>query len=166
MAFILAVPVLGVALMLQMAIASRIPLLSGTVDLLLVILAAWSLQERVKTAWLWAVLGGLMVAVVSGLPWYIPIISYLLVVGAGRLLTRRVWQAPLLAMFIVTFMGSLVLLIISLVVLGIRGDPLPVGESFSLVILPSILLNLIVAIPSYWLMRDLAGRLYPGEVEV
>jgi len=166
MAFILAVPVLGVALMLQMAIASRIPLLSGTVDLLLVILAAWSLQERVKTAWLWAVLGGLMVAVVSGLPWYIPIISYLLVVGAGRLLTRRVWQAPLLAMFIVTFMGSLVLLIISLVVLGIRGDPLPVGESFSLVILPSILLNLIVAIPSYWLMRYLAELLYPGEVEV
>lgn len=71
MAFILAVPVLGLALMLQIAIANRIHLLSGTVDLLLIILAAWSLQERVKVAWHWAFLGGLMVGVVSGLPWYI-----------------------------------------------------------------------------------------------
>ena len=35
--------------------------------------------------------------------WY----AYLSVIGMGRLLTRRIWQAPLLAMFAVTFTGTL-----------------------------------------------------------
>ena len=152
--------------MFQTAIASRIHLLSGTFDLFLLILAAWSLQERVKSAWYWAFVGGLIVGVVSGLPWYIPLAGYLAVVGVGRLLMRRVWQAPLLAMFAITFMGTLILGTLSLLILRFLGAPLPMGESYSLVILPSILLNLLASIPVFWLMRDLARRLYPVEAEV
>ena len=106
MTIFLSIPVLGIALVLQTAIASRIHLLSGTTDLFLLILAAWSLQEQVRTAWYWAILGGLMVGLISGLPWYVPLLGYLAVVGLGRLLTRRVWQAPLLAMFAITFMST------------------------------------------------------------
>lgn len=166
MAILLSVPVLGIALVLQMAVASRIHLLSGTFDLLLLILAAWSLQEQVKMAWIWAVLGGLMVGIVSGLPWYVPLLGYLAVVGVGRLLMRRIWQAPLLAMFAITFMGTLIFGTLSLLTLQFLGDPLPMGESYSLVILPSILLNLLVSIPVFWLVRDLARRLYPAQAEV
>jgi len=166
MAIFLSIPILGITLVLQTAIASRIHLLSGTLDLFLLILAAWSLQEQVKTAWYWAILGGLMVGLVSGLPWYIPLLGYLAVVSLGRLLTQRVWQAPLLAMFAITFMGTLLMGTLSLIVLRFLGDPLLMGESYSLVILPSILLNLLASVPVYWLVRDLARRVYPMEVEV
>ena len=40
-------------MMLQISIASRIMLLSGNVDLLLLVVAAWGLQERVRAAWIW-----------------------------------------------------------------------------------------------------------------
>jgi len=165
MATLVAFPVLVLALMLQTAVISRINLLYGSADLILVILAAWALQERVTTAWQWALVGGVLVAFVSGLPWFVPLAGYLLIVGMARLLQRRVWQAPLLAMFAVSFTGTLMLHIISIFSLRLLGDPLPVGDSFSLITLPSILLNLLLAIPVYAGMRDLAGWLYPAEVE-
>ncbi|NCP16117.1 hypothetical protein GW866_03620 [bacterium] len=165
MATLVAFPVLVLALMLQTAVISRINLLYGSADLILVILAAWALQERVTTAWQWALVGGVLVAFVSGLPWFVPLAGYLLIVGMARLLQRRVWQAPLLAMFAVSFTGTLMLHILSIFSLRLLGDPLPVGDSFSLITLPSILLNLLLAIPVYAGMRDLAGWLYPAEVE-
>ena len=53
-----AFPILSLAIMLQTAIVSRINLLAGGADLMLLILAAWALQERVATAWHWAALAG------------------------------------------------------------------------------------------------------------
>ena len=161
----MAIPVLVLALMLQTAVISRINLLYGSADLVLVILAAWALQESVTTSWQWALVGGVLGAFVSGLPWFVPLAGYLLIVGMARLLQRRVWQAPLLAMFMVCFTGTLMLHMLSIFSLRILGDPLPVGESFNLITLPSILLNLLLAIPVYAGMRDLAGWLYPAEVE-
>ena len=49
-AILSAIPVLGLVMMLQISIASRIMLLSGNVDLLLLVLAAWGLQERVRSS--------------------------------------------------------------------------------------------------------------------
>lgn len=165
MATLVAIPVLLMALMLQSAVISRINLLYGSADLVLVILAAWALQERINTAWQWALAAGALVGFVSGLPWFVPLAGYLLVVGVARLLQRRVWQAPLLAMFTVSLVGTLFMHLLSLITLRLSGDPLPFGDSLSLITLPSILLNLFLAIPVYSLLRDLAGWLYPLEVE-
>jgi len=161
-----AFPVLGLAIMLQTAIVSRINLLAGGADLMLLILTAWALQERVTTAWHWAALAGFLTASISGLPWFVPVIGYLLVVAGARLLQRRIWQAPLLAMFAVTFAGTLAMHVLSLIVLRLSGVPLPLEDSFTLITLPSVLLNLILAVPVHTLIRDLAEWLHPVSVEV
>jgi len=165
MATLVAFPVLVLALMLQTAVISRINLLYGSADLVLVILAAWALQERVTTSWQWALVAGVLVGFVSSLPWFVPLAGYLMVVGLARLLQRRVWQAPLLAIFAVSLIGTLVMHILSIFSLRLLGDPLPLGDSLSLITLPSILLNLLLAIPVYAGMRDLARWLYPAVVE-
>ena len=41
--------------------------------------------------------------------------------------------------------------------------PLVFGEVFSQIVLPTVLLNLLLAIPVHALIHDLAGRLYPEE---
>ena len=149
--------------MLQISIVSRIMLLSGNVDLLLLVVAAWGLQERVKAAWIWGLLAGLLAGLVSGVPWYIYIIGYLSVVGLARLLVHRIWQAPLLAMFAVTFIGTLELLMLTFVQRTILEVPLSIGEVFSQIVLPTVLLNLLLAIPVHSLIRDLAERIYPEK---
>ena len=141
MAVLVSIPALGLALIVQTAILSRINLLSGSADLIL------------------------LVGYVSALPMFAPVAGYLIVMGLARLLQRRIWQAPLLAMFAVTFAGTLAMQLIAYVTLWLLGSPLPLGDSFSQVILPSALLNLLLSIPVHALMRDLARWLHPREAE-
>ncbi|MBK7451774.1 MAG: hypothetical protein IPJ47_21135 [Anaerolineales bacterium] len=104
---LIAFPLLGLAVILQSAVVSQVKLLSGYADLPLVLLAAWALQERVKTSWHWGVLVCLYVGFVSSLSVPVIVIGYLAVVFLARVLQRRVWQAPLLAMFSVVFLGTI-----------------------------------------------------------
>ena len=161
---LVAIPVLGLAAMLQTSIVGRINLLNGATDLVLLILAAWGLQERVRYAWIWGVAAGLLVGFVSGTPWYVYLVGYLAVVGMARLLAHHVWQAPLLAMFTVTLIGTLVLLMLTYLERSLFEVSLEFNLSFVQIILPSILLNLLLAIPVHALIRGLSNRLFPAEV--
>jgi hypothetical protein len=163
---LIAVPVILLAVTLQSAIVSRVNLLSGIADLPLVMLAAWAMQEEVETAWHWAIAAGVLVGFVSGLSWLVPVLGYLFVIALAQVLQRRVWQAPLLAMFSITFLGTIGLSFFSLVVLRFSGITLPVADVFGLITLPGILLNMLLAVPVFAVMRDLARWVYPApEVE-
>lgn len=163
---LIAVPVILLAVILQSSIVSRVTLLTGTADLPLVMLAAWAMQDDVETAWHWAIAAGVLVGFVSGLSWVVPLASYILVIVLAQVLQRRVWQAPLLAMFSVTFLGTIGLSVFSLVVLRFSGISLSIADAFGLITLPGILLNMLLAIPVFAVMRDLARWVYPAsEVE-
>jgi len=163
---LIAIPVILLSVILQSSVVSRVTLLSGIADLPLVVLAAWAMQDEVETAWHWAIAMGVLVGFVSGLSWLVPLLSYLLVIAFARVLQRRVWQAPLLAMFSITFLGTVGLSFFSLVVLRFSGISLSVTDVFGLLTLPGILLNMLLAIPVFAVMRDLAHWVYPApEVE-
>lgn len=163
---LIAVPVILSAVILQSSIVSRVTLLTGTADLPLVMLAAWAMQDDVETAWHWAIAAGVLVGFVSGISWVVPLASYILVIVLAQVLQRRVWQAPLLAMFSVTFLGTIGLSVFSLVVLRFSGISLSIADAFGLITLPGILLNMLLAIPVFAVMRDLARWVYPAsEVE-
>jgi rod shape-determining protein MreD len=166
MATLIAIPILSVLLIFQSAVVSRITLLHGSADLLLLAVVAWALQKRVDTAWHWSVIAGLMISFVSALPFGVALIGYPLTAGLALLLRQRVWQVPILAMFVATFFGTLATQALALAALRLSGDPLPILQAFNLIILPSILLNLLLAIPAFALLGDLAGWLYPEELEV
>ena len=129
-------------------------------------LAAWALQDDVDSAWHWATAFGLMVGFVSGIPWYVPVIGYVIVVVLAQALQKRIWQAPLLAMFTVTFLGTVILNLLSFVVLRLSNVIMPLEDVLGLLVLPSVLLNMLLAIPVYTVMRDLSRWVYPSpEVE-
>lgn len=160
----LSLPILFLALILQTTIVSRMNLLSGSADIVLLLVAAWALQENVRGAWAWGVVAGLTVGLVSGVPWYIYLAGYLLVVSFARLLTRRIWQAPLLAMFAVTFFGTILILTMTFAQQILFEEvSLAFGDVFSQIILPSLLLNLLLAIPARSLMHDLAEWIQPAD---
>jgi hypothetical protein len=163
---LVAVPVIFLAVILQSAVISRVYLLSGIADLPLVMLAAWALQDGVDSPWQWAIATGLLVGFISGIAWFVPVIGYVAVVVMAYLFQRRVWQAPLLVMFSITFIGTIVVSLLSVAVLRLSDVRLPFDEVFGLVVLPGVLLNLLLAIPVYAVMRDLARWVYPApEVE-
>ncbi len=152
-------------LVIQMAIASRIPLLSGYADLMLVAVAAWSLQERAQTAWHWAILAGLLVGWTSAAPWAISLIGYMLMVIFARALVRRIWQTPLLAMFVVVFVGTLLMHVLTIAALILTGSRMTFADALSVVTLPSLFINLSLALLIYPILRDLAVWVYDIEDE-
>lgn len=163
---LIAFPLLTMIVIVQSTVISQMTLLAGYADLTLVVLAAWALKVDAPSAWVWAILGGIMVSLVSGLPWLIPMAGYLFVVLLAQLFKQRVWQAPLLAMFSVIFLGTLSMDALTLLVLNLLGTPLPLGDSLGLIILPRVLLNLLLSIPVYAVVRDLAQWVSPlKEVE-
>src|SRR5262245_5259515 len=163
---LVAFPVILLTVILQSAVISRVYLLSGIADLPLVMLAAWALQEEVDSAWQWAAATGLLVGFISGISWIVPFLGYITVVVMARIFQRRVWQAPLLAMFSITFLGTIVVSIFSIIALSFSGVQLPINDVLGLLTLPGVLLNMLIAIPVYAVMRDLARWVYPSpEVE-
>lgn len=166
MVTLLAIPLFGLLAIFQSAVVSRLPLLHGTADLLLMVVIAWALQERVRTAWQWALIAGLIIGYISALSIVIPVIGYLVVTGLALLLRQRIWQVPILAMLAVTFVGTLFINVITALFLSIMGTPLPLLDTLNLIILPGVILNLLLAIPIYALVKDLSEWLYPEEIKI
>lgn len=160
---IIAFPLLGLAVILQTSVIGRINLISGYADLPLILLAAWALQERVKSSWHWMATICLMLGFVSALPWPVVVVGYCGVVFVAQILQKRIWQAPLLAMFSVVFVGTLFMHLLSFAVLRISGTPFLFSDVMGLITLPSLLLNMLFSIPIYTLIRDLAVWVYPEE---
>jgi rod shape-determining protein MreD len=160
---LLFLPLLVLAVILQTTIISRLKLLEGNADLIMLLLAAWVLQEQTKGSWVWGLLASFLVGLVSGIPWYIYTISYLIVVGFAQLVKRRIWEAPLLAMFLISAIGTFSVLLLTYVQISLFSTALSFSEVFGEIILPSLLFNLLVAIPVYATISSLAKRLLPLE---
>jgi len=163
---LIALPLIAGAVILQSAIISRVQLLSGYADILLVILAAWALQEHVRSPWQWALVGAVFTSFISHLPWPVVFIGYFSVVYFARILSRRIWQVPLAAMFGVTLLGTLIFHFVSFVTLSLVGTPLPVPQVIGWITLPSLLLNTILAVPVYILIRDISFWVYPSPESI
>lgn len=161
---LLAVPIFLFLLMLQTTVVSTLPLLNGTADLILLVLASWAVQERVRSALEWAAIGGTLVGLVSHSPLLVPVAGYLGVAVFARMLRGRIWQSPLVALFLTIFFGSILLPALTWAALQFEGVSLPIIESFNRVILPGAILNLLLAVPIYTIIADLAQAVYPEEV--
>ncbi|HPH97968.1 MAG TPA: hypothetical protein PKW33_16030 [Anaerolineaceae bacterium] len=161
--YLLAIPVLLLAMMLQTAVVSRLPLVFGTADLLLLVLAAWALQQRVPTWWYWALVTIGLTAYISAMPLTAIVATYLGVVIIARFILSRVWRSPLLSMLTVVFIGTMIYHGLTYFIRQFNGVPLDLMESLNLVVLPSLLLNMLIALPVYAVMKDLADRIYPPD---
>ena len=163
---LIAFPVIVLAVILQSSIISGVTLLSGYGDLPLVMVSAWVLQPRVSTAWHWAIATGMLVGFISGIPWILPLVGYVVVVAIAKLLQLHVWQAPLLALFGLALLGTIVIDMLTFSFIRLSGTFIPFQDAFGLQTLPRILLNLVLSIPVYAVMRDLAHWTYPSmEIE-
>jgi hypothetical protein len=161
MAALFGVLFLGIAAILQTTIASRITLLQGSADLVLLTYLAWALREEVTGVWQWGLIAGLVVGLASELPIWLPIATYILVTTFIQLLKTHIWQVPVISLFTTTLLGTFLILSVQWLFVVFSGAPLDFGQAFNLVILPSMTLNLLLAFPIYGLMGEVTLRVYP-----
>jgi cell shape-determining protein MreD len=165
MPVLIGVAVIVLFSLLQIGIVSQLPLIQGRADLILLVLSAWALNERVEHAWEWTVIAGVIISLISATPFFLPLFVYLAVTALARLVRRRVWQTPLLMLLFIVLIGTLLQHGLNIISLSILGSRLPLKDSLALVTLPSLLLNLLLALPVYTMITDIAGWVYPVELE-
>ena len=69
-------------------------------------------------------------------------------------------------MITATFLATLITQSISVAALVINGTPIALLEAFYMITIPSAMLNLLLAVPVYALIGDLANWLYPEAIEI
>lgn len=165
MAMVTAVFLLSAAMVLQNSIISRLQMLQGSADLVLLVLVSWILLANEKRRWLWGVIAGLLVGISSAIPFWIPVISY---TGFALIVTRlqqRIWQVPIWMLVTSTFFGTILIIGLEVIYLWLTAIPIGLTETLNLILLPSLVLNMIAVLPVYGLVGEVTKRLYPKEDE-
>lgn len=163
MSVILSIPTLAFISILQSAVVSRLPLNQGVADLMLVVLVAIALQKRVNTAWQWSIIGGLLTDFTSGLPFGIFTASYLLATALAMVLRERIWRFTFLMQLLVVLVGTMVSHILSYLVLFLQGTSLDFATVLNVITMPSIILNFMLSLPIFVLVRDVLDQVSPQE---
>jgi len=163
MSVILSIPVLSIITILQSAVISRLPLVSGTADLMLVLLVAITLQKSVNTAWQWSIVGGLLTDFFSGLPFGLFTVSYLITTGIAHVLRERIWRFSFLMHLLVVLSGIIITHSFSYLVLFLQGNSLQFTSVLQAVTMPSIILSFMLSLPVYIIVQDVVEQLKPTE---
>jgi hypothetical protein len=157
--------ILGGATMLQSTVIVQTRFLYGAADLVLLTLLGWTLHKNAVSRYRWGTIAGLLVGLVSDAPWWLMVAGYVGTVAFADLLVRRVWEIELLTLFTTTFVGSILTGGLVLVYRLVSGVPMPLLQSFNLVLLPSTLINLFLILPVYAVLGEFAKSVYPVEVD-
>lgn len=163
MSILLSIPTLALISILQSAVVSRLPLNQGVADLMLVLLASISLQKRINTAWQWSIIGGLLTDYLSGLPFGIFTVSYLLATALASLLRERIWRFTFLMQLLVVLVGTIISQGLSFLVLFLQGASLELAAVLRVITMPSIILNFMLSLPIFILTGDVLDQISPQE---
>lgn len=162
---LLAFPILFLIALLQSAVLSRLPLLFGQADLMLVFLVAWATHPQAVNVWEWTLLGALFTAFLSALPWPLIFLSYASASAMARVLQRRAGRPSILLMLLTLFPASLLIGALSWGYVTLVRAPVPWELAFGQVISPSMLLNFLLAIPTFTIVQSLVKWIHPTAEE-
>lgn len=163
MRILVGVPIFAVLAMLQSTVFSRISIIHGTSDLMMVFIIAWSLQEQVTQPWWWAGIAILFTSLITAMPIVAIVVPYVIVLTIALIVRRRIWQTPILVMLAMTIIATLIQHITQLITLAFGGTFLSLQVVQSQITLPSALLNVLLSLPVYLVVRDLARAMYQNE---
>ena len=149
--------------MLQLGIFSNIQVLSGKIDLLMLGVIAWSLQKKIEIIdiFIYSIITIFFIYLISAEPILIIILLYSLMIFVVLWSKNNIQQLPVVSMLIFTAIFTLIHLAIFGLYLQFSGLNINAVEIFQTVILPSMLINLIAAIPIYLLTNELQHWVYP-----
>jgi len=166
MAYIVGIPLLVGLAILQSSLLGTFHFIDGRPDLILLAVIGWALAGGNTEAMVWGLIGGTLLDMFSEVPFGSTAIILVLIAYLVSLYEGRVWEAHLLMPLGIALLGSITYHLWSLGILFLMGRPIDLPFAFGRVIMPSIFLNLILALPASQLLAGLRNRLYPPEVEI
>ncbi len=157
-------PIMAIAGFIQVSIFGRIRLMNGTTDLILLCLIAWGINDRTRYSWILTIAGGLIMSYLSAMPMNGFLWMYLVIWAIIHFIKMRVWQMPLILMLFVTIVGTLIISVGTLALLFLQNASVNYMDALRQIIAPSLVMNLLLAIPVYAFLNDVVNTIYINEV--
>jgi rod shape-determining protein MreD len=166
MGYLVGVPLLALLAVLQATVFGQFRLLDGAPDLILLAVVAWALTGQKVQAMVFGLAGGLMLDLFSGIPLGATSIALILSAFLVSFTEESFWEAHLLMPLTAVLVTSLIFHAVNLLVLLLMGRLPEINYALTQVILPSVFVNVILALPSAQLAESLEQSLYPPEVGI
>lgn len=151
---------------LQSTVFSQVRLMGGQADLVLLAVVAWTLGGRWREAMILGVVGGACLDLLSAIPLGISSLALVAIAYGVSLTEGRLWGAHLLTPLGVVLASSLVFSALTLGGSLLAGAAFDASTIAARVVLPSLFLNLVLAIPATQLATLVQRSLFPPEVEI
>jgi rod shape-determining protein MreD len=149
------VPLLAAVALLQVVVAPHLSILGAKPDLMLLTVAAWGLVSGARQGFIWGFVGGLWVSLQSGAPFGV---SALVLMAAGSLaglgqlhVIRSHIVLPISVCIAATLLHGLLWMLVKFLA-GLSVDWL---DHILMVTLPSMMMNVLLVVPLYAVMRKL-----------
>lgn len=154
----LSIPILALAAILQASVVPQIRLLGGGPDLVFLLVLAWAINANLESGVTWAFVGGIMQDLMSAAPLGTSAMGLLLLVFAISGLGQQVYKIGFVMLVALVLFGTLAQQILIMLVLTFSGFTMQWGHNLTFVIAPTILYNLVLIWPVYWLILRLQQR--------
>jgi rod shape-determining protein MreD len=156
-----AVPLMAGLALLQSALFSRLPL--GGIQLVLLLIIAYTLIAGVQEGLLWAFIGGLFLDLFSLSPVGATSLAYMGTVLAIAMVRRSLPPGPVLLPLLMTAMGTAVYFFIYLALLSLSGQPVNWQATG---VTPVVLWHTLLILPLYWSLSGLRRLFKPRQIEM
>jgi rod shape-determining protein MreD len=154
------------AAVIQTTLLPHWRLLSGSLDLTLLLVLGWTLAGDWQGGMVWSLMGGLCLDILSGAPLGTTTVGLVLVAYGTSLTEGRLWRSHILLPLASSLTGTLGVQLVAMLFLLSNGQPLDVGSIFWRIVLPTALLNTAGILPVYQAMRWLQSVVYPETVTI
>jgi rod shape-determining protein MreD len=161
----LAVPTLIVVALLQATVMPHLTIWGVSPDLVVLVVASWGLLQGTTEGCLWGFIAGVSIDILSDAPFGAATISLVLVGLTAGLAKRSPLQAHFTLPALVVFLTTIVYNTVFMIVLQIAGQSIIWFDTLWRITLPSAVLNALLAIPVFGLMRWVHTRFLRKEME-
>ena len=155
------IPVMLILSVVQTVAVSRLSILSGTADIILLSIITWGVIEEENNVFIFALAGGLFISLMTAMPAMTVVVGYVIIALITWLIHRRIWQSPILAALISTIIGTIIKFIVDVIGLQFMGVGFRLTIGIREILVPSMVMNLFFLFPTFTIISDLVKWISP-----
>ncbi len=154
--------VIGFAVALQGDLLPFLADTRGQLSLVLLFVLCWSIRAAPSESLIWAMVGGIMLDLLSVLPLGASAFALALLAFITNGVARQLFRVRVLFLLLITPIATIVITFNSLAWLALLGHTYDIPALARSLLLPTILYNLLAVLPVYALVRLVQRRLEGG----
>ncbi|MEO8611730.1 MAG: rod shape-determining protein MreD [Chloroflexota bacterium] len=163
----LSIPILALAAALQASVVPQFSIFGGRPDLIFLLTIAWALNSSLEEGVVWAFAGGILKDLLSAAPTGTSVVGMVILVFGVHFVRQQIYRVSFISLVWISLLGSFFQQITMLVILLVTGfQPAflstqgiePFATDLTYVIFPTMVYNLALIFPVYWIVRRIQKR--------